>query len=315
MSQLAGPAPRKIARSERFFHGRLLQAYERAQGVVEAAMMGETQILPILGPTRTGKTELVEALLADYPTQERDGRICKPVIRVSTPMDPSLRSMSLSLIRGLEGRVLSKVSTADLHDQALRQLKVAGVKVILFDEIPHLAEHGRRQDARRAADMLKVLDASLHISMILMGLPSAERLRGQNEQFRDRCLATELIYPYAWVSAADRQGFEAGVELIFEAYREAGWTIALEGPDLLKRLYAACIGRFGRLIDLFSHAETNNTEQLIDLKRLDASYRHCIVNPFIAANPFHPSTNLSDQELNAAFAKVLKEAHLPMPIF
>src|SRR5262245_52674064 len=122
MSQLTGPAPRKIARSERFFHGRLLQAYERAQGVVEAALMGERQILPILGPTRTGKTELAEALLADYPTQELDGRIGKPVIRVSTPTDPSPRSMSLNLIRGLEGRVLSKVSTADLHDQAFRQL-------------------------------------------------------------------------------------------------------------------------------------------------------------------------------------------------
>lgn len=146
-----------------------------------------------------------------------------------------------------------------------------------------------------------------------MGLPVAERLLGLNEQLRGRCLATELIYPYAWVSDADRAGFAAGIGLITEAYREQGWTIAFDEASDLPALYGSCIGRFGILVDLFSHAETNNPRQVIDLKCLAKAYANAVNEQYFSGNPFLPSTNISDNELNAAFVKVLNQAHLPIP--
>lgn len=303
----------KVVRSEGFFHGRLLQSYERAKHVIEQSLLGQKQILPLFGPSRVGKTEIAQALMADFPNQEMSGRICKPLIRVVAPVEPNQRSITLSIIRGMDGRVLSKSHTSDLYDQMLRQLEVAGVRVIIFDEIQHLSEYGSAQKVRLAADFLKVLCEEQSVSLILMGLPVAQRLLGLNEQVWARCLSTELIYPYGWISAADRQDFAAGVELIAEAYREQGWSIHVDDASTLKALYAACVGRFGILVDLFSHAETNNTHKVIDAKCLAKAYAHAVNEQHFSGNPFLPGTEISESELNAAYVKVLNQAHLPVP--
>lgn len=304
----------KVVRSEGFFHGRLLQSYERAKQVIEQSLLGERQILPLFGPSRIGKLEVAQALLSDFPHHETNGRLCKPLIRVASPPEFSQRSLTLSIIRGMEGRVLSKCNTSDLYDQALRQLEIVGVRTIIFDEIQHLSEYGSVQKVRSAADYLKVLSDELNVSLILMGLPAAERLLGLNEQLRGRCLTSEIIYPYAWVSAADREGFAGGVALIIEAYREHGWAVSLDESSL-RPLYASCIGRFGILVDLFSHAETNNSLKAIDLKCLAQAYSNAVNEQYFAGNPFLPGTDISDRELNAAFVKVINQAHLPMPKF
>ena len=102
----------KVVRSEGFFHGRLLQSYERAKRVVEQSILGERQILPLFGPSRIGKLEIAQALMADFPNQKINGGICKPLIRVASPPEPNQRSLTLSIIRGMEGRVLSKSNTS-----------------------------------------------------------------------------------------------------------------------------------------------------------------------------------------------------------
>lgn len=303
----------KVVRSEGFFHGRLLQSYERGKQVIEQSLLGERQILPLFGPSRTGKTELAQAWMADFPNQEVGGRLCKPLIRVTSPAEPNQRSLTLSIIRGLESRVLGKCSTPDLYDQALRQLKITGVKTIILDEIQHLSEYGSAQKVRASADFLKVLSDELNISLILMGLPCAERLLVLNEQLRGRCLTTQFIYPYAWISTEDRQHFVDGVQLIADAYREQQWSIELDDALTLKALYAASMGRFGILIDLFSHAESGNTRKVIDAKCLAKAYANAVNEQHFSSNPFFSSTDISEHELNAAYVKVLTQASLPMP--
>lgn len=305
----------KVVRSEGFFHGRLLQSYERGKQVIEQSLLGERQILPLLGPSRIGKLEVAQAWLTDFPNQELDGRLCKPLIRVTAPVEPNQRSLTLSIIRGLDSRVLGKCSTSDMYDQALRQLRIAGVRTIIFDEIQHLSEFGSAQKVRSAGDFLKVLSDELNISLILMGLPSAERLLGLNEQLRGRCLNTEFIYPYAWISAEDRQQFADGVALIADAYRDQNWSVQVEDATTLKALYASSIGRFGILIDLFSHAETGNARKVMDARCLAKAYTHAVNEQYFSGNPFLSSTEISENELNAAYVKVLKQANLPIPKF
>jgi hypothetical protein len=78
-------------------------------------------------------------------------------------------------------------------------------------------------------------------------------------------------------------------------------------------LYAACMGRFGVLIDFLSHAETNNLRKVIDMKCLAKAYAHGINHQPFSGNPFSPSTQISEHELNAEYVKVLQQAHLPIP--
>jgi hypothetical protein len=305
----------KVVRSEGFFHGKLLQSYERGKQVIEQSLQGEQLIFPLFGSSGVGKTEIASTWLADYPYRNENGKISKPLIRVTCPVEPNQRSMLLSLIRGLQGRVLSKSNTSDLYDQALEQLRIAEVKTIIFDEVQHFSENLSVAKMKIAGDFLKLIQGELGISFILVGLPTAQRLLMSDVQIQRRCLATELIYPYAWISAADRQDFAAGVALIGDAYRDQGWTTSFDDTDTLKALYAACLGRFGILIDFLSHAETGNTRKVIDMKCLAKAYAHAINEQPFSANPFASGTEISEHELNAAYVKVLQQAHLPIPKF
>ncbi|MFI8746344.1 TniB family NTP-binding protein [Pseudomonas sp. NPDC077186] len=304
----------KVVRSEGFFHGHLLRAYERGRGVIEQSLRGERLIFAMFGSAGVGKTETVTGWVSEFPQQQSaQGKITRPVIHVICPVEPNQRSMALSIIRGLQGRTLSRSSTTDVVEQAVAQLKVAEVKTIIFDEVQHLAENLSAAKMKIAVNFLQFILDQCDISLILVGLPTAQRFINVDPAFQRRCLATELIYPYAWSSDRHRQDFAEGVSLIAEAYREHGWKTVLDDPDSLKCLYAACMGRFGVLIDFLSHAETDNPRKVIDLKCLAKAYAHGINHQPFTGNPFSPSTHISEQELNAEYMKVLQQAHLPIP--
>ncbi len=134
-------------------------------------------------------------------------------------------------------------------------------------------------------------------------------------------MAVESVAGCAWNGWSDHRGI--GGQMLMEwvvgwpwnpqAYREHGWKTVLDDPDSLKPLYAACMGRFGVLIDFLSHAETDNSRKLIDMKCLAKAYAHGINHQPFSGNPFSPSTQISEQELNAEYVRVLQQAHLPIP--
>ena len=304
----------KVVRSEGFFHGHLLRAYERGRGVIEQSLRGERLIFAMFGSAGLGKTETVTGWVSEFPQQQTaQGKITRPVIHVTCPVEPNQRSMALSIIRGLQGRALSRSSTSDVVEQLVAQLKVAEVKTIIFDEVQHLAENLSAAKMKIAVNFLQFILDQCDISLILVGLPTAQRFINVDPAFQRRCLATELIYPYAWSSDRHRQDFAEGVALIAEAYREHGWKTVLDDPDSLKSLYAACMGRFGVLIDFLSHTETDNPRKVIDMKCLAKAYAHGINHQPFAGNPFSPGIDVSEYELNAEYVRVLQQAHLPIP--
>lgn len=304
----------KVVRSEGFFHGHLLRAYERGRGVIEQSLRGERLIFAMFGSAGLGKTETVTGWVSEFPQQQTaQGKITRPVIHVTCPVEPNQRSMALSIIRGLQGRALSRSSTSDVVEQLVAQLKVAEVKTIIFDEVQHLAENLSAAKMKIAVNFLQFILDQCDISLILVGLPTAQRFINVDPAFQRRCLATELIYPYAWSSDRHRQDFAEGVALIAEAYREHGWKTVLDDPDSLKCLYAACMGRFGVLIDFLSHTETDNPRKVIDMKCLAKAYAHGINHQPFAGNPFSPGIDVSEYELNAEYVRVLQQAHLPIP--
>ncbi len=305
---------KKVVRSEGFFHGHLLRAYERGRGVIEQSLRGEQQIFPFQGSAGVGKTETITGWISEFPSQQTaQGKITRPVIHVTCPVEPNQRSIALSIIRGMKGRVLSRSNTTDVVEQAVEQLKILEVRTIIFDEVQHLAENLSAAKMKIAVNFLQFILDQCGVSLILVGLPTAQRFINVDPSFQRRCLATELIYPYAWISPSHRQGFAEGVALIAEAYREQGWNTVLDHPESLKCLYAACLGRFGVLIDFLSHAETNNSRKVIDMKCLAKTYAHGINHQPFSGNPFSPSTQITEQELNAEYVRVLQQAHLPIP--
>lgn len=112
--------------------------------------------------------------------------------------------MAQSIIRGLKGRVLSKSTKADVVEQALEQLRVLGVRAIIIDEVQHIAENLSDAKMKIAVKFLQYILDESKASLILVGLPTAQRFINFDASFQRRCLATELLYPYAWICLTRR---------------------------------------------------------------------------------------------------------------
>ncbi len=86
---------KKVVRSEGFFHGHLLRAYERGRGVIEQSFRGEQQIFPFQGCAGVGKTETITCWVSEFPQQQTtQDKVTKPVIHVTCPVEPNQRSIA-----------------------------------------------------------------------------------------------------------------------------------------------------------------------------------------------------------------------------
>ncbi|MFX6040302.1 TniB family NTP-binding protein, partial [Acinetobacter baumannii] len=83
-----------------------------------------------------------------------------------------------------------------MFDLMVTQLRLAGTRVVVFDEISHLVDEGSRVPPRASSDWLKTLTDKLNMTLILFGIPRLERLFSANEQLRRRACPARSFLPY-----------------------------------------------------------------------------------------------------------------------
>ncbi|MDT4837764.1 Bacterial TniB protein [compost metagenome] len=304
----------QISAQELLLHPRFSEALERASQVVRRGLEGEALILPLFGPTRVGKTELIKTLVMDHPPSTMEGRRTMPVLRVTTPVSPTRRSLPEALLGALDPRKYGRCSADQITRRAEGLLKLAGTRVIIFDEIQHFVERASSRAAREAADWMKVLGENLSLTILMVGLPSAQEILNRNEQLRDRAEAPYWFYPYSWNKPNERAEFEATLAALCRVLVQAGWQVPDAcSPDLVRRAYAASLGRVGMLIKLFVSAEAASKSARLDMPLLRRAYVDSVGTQLIADNPFDPAAAVNDSVLVQGYVKLLDEARMPVP--
>ena len=112
-------------------------------------------IVRVPGPSRVGKSSLIATLKRDYPEARIDGRRHVPVLVVSVPQAATVKLLPKSVLHALGIDVTSSKTAAAMSDLMVKQLRLAGTRVIIFDEISHLVDEGSRVLPRAAGDWLK----------------------------------------------------------------------------------------------------------------------------------------------------------------
>lgn len=202
----------------------------------------------LVGPTRVGKTMLINALRRSYPETKRDGARQVPVLVVPIPSNISPVLLPSSVLKALGVPVpVRSVSSGMMFERMCDQLRLAQTRVLLFEEASHLVEPGAKLPHRAAGDWFKSLMDELNMTVVLFGVPRLHKLFASNEQLRARASATREFRPYDWRDAAQMRAFATCVKTYADLFESSGWPIQLSMEMLTKHCYLLSGGLIGIL--------------------------------------------------------------------
>jgi predicted AAA+ superfamily ATPase len=285
--------------------------YNAVQTQIEAALAraheGDPQILPVVGPTRVGKSKLLTSMIAAHTTTVSGAG--REIISVVSPKHLTSRALPDACLVSIgmsSAMFANHVAATDAFIKAVNRLKA---RMIIFDETQHMLERGSSTTARAAADFLKGLFDQTQTSIVLVGLPTLMGLFRANEQLADRARRPVEYYPYHW-HGSDYKSFRSALASALEYLTENGWqTFVLNDAEFAQRMYVASAGRYGIINKLFMEVQALGKFNNIALYGAFAlAYEHAVMGRLVDFNPFDQSQTIQLEHMALVYAKVMQEA-------
>ncbi|RKF13085.1 hypothetical protein D6850_16460 [Roseovarius spongiae] len=271
--------------------------------------------IPFLGPTRVGKSDLMSAVKSQV-SKDRSGPgyiLPSPdfLYGVISPK-PNDSELYASVIRTM-GRVGANSKLSLLQDRMYDLLEQRDIRIVALDECSHCAEPGANLTRRAAADHFKTIIDRSGVILILMGLPKAQRLIDENEQFAARSMATIELHPYRWTNPDDRNEFTTVIYSIFDYLRERGISLEFDWIDMSRRLFATSGGRVGMVIELLEVAVRSTARDgVLDMSDMGKA-ADIRLQGLSRLAPIFNTDPPQDDVLLRSYAKVMRDAGLQLP--
>lgn len=229
-------------------HPHFMKHFQPLKQRIENALAGRaSRIERIFGPSRVGKTMLIDSLKRDFPETKVDGRRHVPVLVVPTPTPATTLELPKSVVTALKLPVPRSITPGAMNTRMFEQLKLVGTRVVLFEEASHLVDEGTRVPVRAAGDWCKALSDSSNLTLFMFGVPRLQFLFDSNEQLRNRASAPRLFLPYDSRIPEEMQAFHACVAAFAKLFHEYGYPIALSPAALTYQCYLLTGGLIGIL--------------------------------------------------------------------
>lgn len=303
-------------------HPHFMEHFQPLKQRVENALAGRaSRIERIMGPSRVGKSMLINALVREFGETKIDGRRRVPVLVVPVPTPATTLELPKSVVAALGMPVQRSITSGAMGTRMLEQLKLVGTRVIIFEEASHLVEEGSRVPVRAAADWFKALADSHNLTLFLFGVPRLKILFDNNEQLRLRASATRLLLPYDSRIAGDMGAFHSCVAAFANLFAEHGFPIVLSPTALTYQCYLLSGGLIG-IVSRFMQelADRMATEAPHTLTFADC--QEALKGVTATGSPNFPAFQSPDTVENAvspaalhqAFLQVMRDNDLAAPI-
>lgn len=291
------------------------------QRIEDAIDGGASRIERVMGPSRVGKSMLINALRRAFPETKVDGRRNVPVLVVPVPTPVSPLQLPSSVLAALGLPVQRSITTGAIRGRMLDQLKLANTRVVIFEEASHLVEPGAHMPPRGAGDWFKELADSHNRTVFMFGVPRLERLFECNEQLRSRASARRLLLPYDSRIPENMKAFHTCVATYAGRFAESGYPIDLPAATLTYQCYLLS----GGLIGVLSRFMQELASQMVNEPPGTLSFADCQAaadaiesagSPRFPAfeNPEAAQTEAPAAALHQAFVQVMNDNDLPVPI-
>jgi len=301
----------------RLYHAIYDEHFQWFKARIDDALDGfSPRVEGLIGPSRAGKSMVLDALEQEYPPTRVDGVRSVPVLKVKLPPSITPKLFPAELLKALKVPIPARVRTSgELLGRVREQFQLAGTRVLLLDEASHFVEPGSRVPPRAAGDMLKALSDEANLSIIATGIPHLQRLFQSNEQLRLRASVRRVFPPYDFSNAAHSKAFAGCVRTYADLFKEHGWPLDVSFIVLVKQCYFHCGGLIGvlsafmRELSIRKRGEEPRPLTLEDC-RVAAERTEGTAHPL--HKPFE-SEEVSAVELNQAYGHVLATYDMPLP--
>lgn len=281
-------------------HGHLVEALTRARA-------GDPQILPIVGPTRVGKTRLLENFRSMNSTSGTSRS--REIISVVSPKHLTGRALPDVCLTSIDMNPALFNNHVAATDAFIKAVNKHGARLIIFDETQHMLERGSSTTVRAAADFLKGLFDQAQASIVLAGLPSLMGLFYANEQLADRARRPVEYFPYYW-QGKDYISFRSALGSALDYLEDSGWdTFEFNDRDFAQRMYVATAGRYGLINKIFLEVQAlAGTAKVARYEAFARAFEQAVMNRLIEFNPFDVDQTIQTEHMALVYAKVMQEA-------
>ena len=194
-----------------------------------------------LGAAGTGKSTLKQQIEKCYPRQMDCDTPDIPVLIVNIPAIPTVKNVAETMLATLGDPVADKGSTASKIIRILHYLKVCKTQLIIFDELQHFIDQGKKNTPYQVSDWLKTLVDQSNIPTVLMGLERSEQILQINEQLRRRFNRKIFLNPF---SINDQKEYEIFAGIILKLQQLLNYSVNFDLQDVtnLKMIHYATNG-------------------------------------------------------------------------
>ena len=281
-------------------------AYQEIQNNLQLKQQtGIAQHLSCFSPSGTGKTTLKREIEKAYPRSIQNQRFLIPVLTVDTPAIPSVPNIAETMLISLGDPASDKGSVAQKTMRILHFLKECNVQMIIFDELQHFIDQGRRNAPFQVSDWLKDLVDQANIPTVLMGLERSEQILKINEQLRRR-FNRQISLPAFDIT--QEYGFQifAGVIIKLQELLNFPIEFDLTNSKNVERIYFATNGIIDYIVKLLLCSYQITLQDGKEAITQASLYKAFIVSIWRDAsddlNPFHTSfTSQPLTKLNMPF--------------
>lgn len=298
-------------------HRAFMTLYEHLHTRIDDACRGTaSRIEWVIGPSRVGKSMLIDKLVRDFPERKVEHGREVPVLSAVLPPSVSPLMLPTSFMTALNVPVPTRgATTGALNDRLYKQLKKAGTRALIVDEASHIVDVGTKVPPRAAGDWFKSIADSLDMTLILFGVPRLRRLFESNEQLQLRASQMHEFRPYDYRIPVERNAFAQCVSGYTRAFETQGWSFELTQKQLVPNCYllsGGLVGVLSRFMQELASQMRHQSPRAITLQ----DCRSAAARIHSAGNPDYPA--FKDLEVPPAatalaYGAVLKTNQMTIP--
>jgi hypothetical protein len=252
---------------------------------------GMAQNYLVVGPSGTGKTHLSEFLAKEFTASENDNGKNIPLLAVEIPSTPTIKNLAEEILVQLGDPLYYRGSAIQKTTRILQLIIACQIKLIIFDEMHHFVDQGRKKAPAEVADWLKSLINKSQVSTVLMGLEHTQTILDINEQLRRRFSRRIDLKPFDLTCPTSRGHF-LGIIKKFDEALALPSPLDLQQEGIARQLHFATNGLMGYMVKLMLGAfqiAKSLSLPAIDRHSLEQAFsEHVWVEGVGKLNPFNP---------------------------
>lgn len=207
--------------------------------------------LHIVGPSRAGKTRLIENFTRKYPKIVEGERTFIPVVHAAIPPKGTIMGVMESLLRALGDPRWESGSSSNKLARVHNFLDKCGTRVLVLDEFQHLVDKGQDSTLKHTRDWAKALVEPRKFALVACGTERSIEAIADDAQLSGRFDAPIWIRRFDWRDEELHDQFLG----VLAAYGEALKPFQLPeltSEEMVIRMYMATGGLMGTLVKLLT---------------------------------------------------------------